>query len=80
MSGEGTIADVLAGRARWCVVEGDALATLTELPDGCVDAVVTDPPYASTTPASPRCARCGAGCYGLKLRERDPDVHSVSAW
>ena len=37
--------DVLAGRARWCVVEDDALALLASLPDGCVDAVVTDPPY-----------------------------------
>ena len=44
--------DVLAGRARWCVVEDDALALLASLPDGCVDAVVTDPPYASTGDAA----------------------------
>ena len=42
-----TPADVLSGAARWCVVEGDALALLASLPDGCVDAVVTDPPYSS---------------------------------
>lgn len=42
-----TPADVLSGDARWCVVEGDALAVLATLPDGCVDAVVTDPPYSS---------------------------------
>ena len=47
-----TPADVLSGEARWCVVEGDALALLTSLPDGCVDAVVTDPPYASTGDAA----------------------------
>jgi len=42
-----TPADVIAGAARWCLVEGDALALLASLPDGCVDAVVTDPPYSS---------------------------------
>lgn len=47
MSRAATPEDVLAGRARWCVVEGDALALLAALPDACVDAVVTDPPYSS---------------------------------
>ena len=47
MSRAATPADVIAGAARWCVVEGDALALLASLPDGCVDAVVTDPPYSS---------------------------------
>ena len=42
-----TIADVVAGRANWCVVERDALAVLSELPDAVVEAVITDPPYSS---------------------------------
>src|ERR1041385_6031417 len=29
----------------WRLIEGDALELLTKLPDACVDAVVTDPPY-----------------------------------
>ena len=29
----------------WGLVEADALATLAKLPDSCVDAIVTDPPY-----------------------------------
>ncbi len=29
------------------VVEGDCLDVLYELPDACVDAVITDPPYSS---------------------------------
>lgn len=29
----------------WGLVEGDALLTLAKLPDACLDAVVTDPPY-----------------------------------
>lgn len=35
--------DVIEGRAKWCVVEGDCREVLPELP--VVDAVVTDPPY-----------------------------------
>jgi len=45
MTGEGTMAEVLAGDARWCVIEGDCLDVLPGLADGSVDAVVTDPPY-----------------------------------
>lgn len=37
------IADVLAGRSRWCVVTGDCLDVLRTIPAGSVDAVVTDP-------------------------------------
>ena len=44
-----TPADVIEGRARWCVVEGDAMAVLASLPDGCIDAVVTDEPYGIPT-------------------------------
>ncbi len=29
----------------WGLIEGDALLTLAKLPDRCVDAIVTDPPY-----------------------------------
>lgn len=47
MSRDAKPIDVIEGRARWCVVQGDALAVLAELPNGSVDAVVTDPPYAS---------------------------------
>lgn len=36
--------DILNGQ-RWQVLTGDCLELLKSLPDGCVDAVVTDPPY-----------------------------------
>lgn len=39
-----TAAAVLAGDARWCVVEGDALDVLATLPAAAVNALVTDPP------------------------------------
>jgi DNA modification methylase len=39
------IADVLAGRRRWAVVETDVLAGLRAMPDESVNCVVTSPPY-----------------------------------
>lgn len=38
-------ADVVEGRARWHVAHCDNLFALQGMPDGCVDAVVCDPPY-----------------------------------
>ena len=49
MSAAATPADVLAGDARWCVVEGDSADVLRAMPDASVDAVVTDPPYDKRT-------------------------------
>lgn len=45
MSADASIADVLEGRARWCVVTGDCLEVLPTLPDKSVAHVITDPPY-----------------------------------
>lgn len=39
-----TPADVIEGRARWCVVEGDSADVLAALPPASVHALVTDPP------------------------------------
>jgi len=54
MSGEGTIQDVLDGRARWCVVHGDNAEVLPTLPDRSVAHVITDPPYSEHTHAKVR--------------------------
>ena len=46
LPGEGaTWADVLDGRASWWLGLGDCRDVLATMPPGCVDAVVTDPPY-----------------------------------
>lgn len=45
MSADATIADVLEGRARWAIVQGDCLQVLPTLPDKSVAHVITDPPY-----------------------------------
>lgn len=52
MSRTATPQDVIEGRARWCVVEGDSLAVMEGIPGGRVDAIVTDPPYSSTGDAA----------------------------
>ena len=39
------IAAVLGGEADGCIITGDCLEIMADMPDGCVDAVVTDPPY-----------------------------------
>jgi site-specific DNA-methyltransferase (adenine-specific) len=44
---EGTLDAVLRGSASWCVVHGDALHVLRDLPDACINPFVTDPPYSS---------------------------------
>ena len=41
-----TVADVLRGDARWCVVEGDGAAIVPTLPAASINALVTDPPSA----------------------------------
>lgn len=52
LSATATPADVIEGRARWCVQHGDALGALETFPAGSLDAVITDPPYASTGDAA----------------------------
>jgi len=40
------VSEVLSGSHRWTVTQGDCLDILRTMPDGCVDALVTDPPAA----------------------------------
>src|SRR5258706_13193167 len=40
-----SMADVVEGAERWHVQHADCLFALSCLPDACVDAIVTDPPY-----------------------------------
>ncbi len=49
MSAAATPADVLAGTARWCVVEGERDEVLASIADGAVDVTITDPPYNERT-------------------------------
>jgi site-specific DNA-methyltransferase (adenine-specific) len=42
-----SMTDVIAGAGQWALERGEAYALLRQLPDACVDAVITDPPYSS---------------------------------
>jgi DNA modification methylase len=37
--------EILAGKRTWWVEQGDCRTLLRTLPDACIDAVITDPPY-----------------------------------
>lgn len=47
MTASATIADVVGGSARWCVVNGDCLECMPSMSDRSVSHVITDPPYES---------------------------------
>ena len=42
---EPSITDVLSGRARWCVAQGDCREVIASMPERSVHCVVTSPPY-----------------------------------
>lgn len=44
LGGDVLISEVLSGERRWWVEHGDALSVLKQLPDRCIDSMVTDPP------------------------------------
>ena len=41
------IQDVLDGKTEGCILNQDCLDVMRDMPDGCVDLVLTDPPYGS---------------------------------
>ncbi len=57
---EGTVAQVLAGEAQWCVIEGDCLDVMATMGDKSVDHVITDPPYSEGTHAAAAAAAAAA--------------------
>jgi adenine-specific DNA methylase len=56
-----TPADVLEGRARWCVVQADNAEVLPTLPSRSVDHVITDPPYEAEAHTLQRRVKRGGG-------------------
>lgn len=41
----GSLPRLYGDRTRWALIETDSIALMNQLPEDCVDAVVTDPPY-----------------------------------
>lgn len=62
-----TIGDVISGNAQWVTIEADCADVLTMLPDGAVDATITDPPYE-------------AEAHTLQRRVKRTDPRSKSEW
>jgi site-specific DNA-methyltransferase (adenine-specific) len=77
------IADVLAGVAPGAIIEADNLALLLALPDGCVDLVYADPPFATGGTLRLASIRTGDGDRarrGFGGREYRYRVVSEMAW
>lgn len=66
MSDDATPEDVIAGRARWCVVCADNATVLPTIPTGSV-VVVTDPPYDERTHKNIKNTRRGTKPYRVDL-------------
>ena len=51
---------VLDGDSEGCIIHGDCLEIMADMPDGCVDSVVTDPPYGMAFVSNRRAVKSGA--------------------
>lgn len=61
---------VLTGK-RWAITQGEALTLLRRMPDGSVDAIITDPPYCSGGQStSGRSLQPPSKKYGLRCKRR----------
>jgi site-specific DNA-methyltransferase (adenine-specific) len=72
------VCEVLKGKRRWALAEGEAVNILRDLPAGSIDAVITDPPYSSGAPHSAgRAALPPSKKYGLGkgAGHKRPDFH-----
>jgi site-specific DNA-methyltransferase (adenine-specific) len=58
------IREVLEGKRRWCVVNGDCLDIMADLPPASLDALVADPPYCAGAISEAR--RTSANGQGLR--------------
>jgi site-specific DNA-methyltransferase (adenine-specific) len=71
------ISEVLSGLRQWAIVEGDALALLSSLPENSVDGTVTSPPYnvnaGGSAPEHPNSSR-GSGKDFRGYSDDDPDA------
>jgi site-specific DNA-methyltransferase (adenine-specific) len=69
-----SIADVLSGQARWAIVEGDALALLSSLPENSVDLIVTSPPYnLNASPSARQHPKSSRGAFDFRGYGDDDD-------
>jgi site-specific DNA-methyltransferase (adenine-specific) len=65
------LADVLTGRARYALVEGDCLEVLPMLPERSVAHVITDPPYEAEAHTKQRRVKANDDGRGTQVGGRD---------
>jgi site-specific DNA-methyltransferase (adenine-specific) len=75
-SGEGSIQDVLEGRARWALVHGECEDVLPTMPDRSVAHVIADPPYSAHVHGLQRRMLRGAGKGQTNQTRRGADGRS----
>ncbi len=73
-----SIAEVLAGSARWALAEFDCLDVLPMLQAGTVDHVITDPPYEAAAHTKQRRVKDGARTSDWGGRTNDPQHPALS--
>ena len=69
---EGTIDDVLAGRATWALVQGDCRDVLPTLPERSVDHCLTDPPYEAAAHTLQRRVKRDGGAMATEALSFEP--------
>lgn len=82
------IRDVLEGRSRFCLLEGDALALLREIPTASVHALIVDGPYSSggftrgdrTSSAKTKYSKGQLQDFGGDNRDQLSFVHWCAIW
>ncbi len=87
-AGEPDVGAVLTGVARWALVRGEALSFLRSLPETCVDAVITDPPYSSggltrsdrLAPPSRKYVQTGTKTQRPEFAGDARDQHAFAYW
>jgi site-specific DNA-methyltransferase (adenine-specific) len=77
MSATATVDDVLAGRARWCVVCGERDEVLAAMGDAAVDVTLTDPPYNERTHKG---ARVKGGVLQRETTVKFADLDGFGWW
>lgn len=77
---EGTLPDVLEGRATWCLFNNDNRAVMTMLRDGAIDHTITDPPYEAAAHTLQRRVKRDGGAMEIEALSFAPISDGERGW
>jgi site-specific DNA-methyltransferase (adenine-specific) len=80
VQGEGTVAEVLAGTARFAVVCGDAAEVLKTLPDECAHVTYCDPPYGLSAQSTRDVVECLRAWLAGEVYTHGRDGFMSASW